>query len=85
MHGLHFGHLGFSDRLLVQLPKTGTYLQSGPRILTGLVLIFLGAMLSYPVFIGQHGDGLSWWPAMMLAGLSWFLLGAARLVINRLS
>ena len=65
--------------------RTRALLQSGPRMLTGLALAALGAVLSYPVLVGQHGGGLSWWPALVFAGISWFLLGAVRMVVAKLA
>ena len=37
-------------------------------MLTGVAVTLLGVVLSYPVFIGQYGLGVSWLPAMIFVG-----------------
>lgn len=69
---------------LFRVVRSKALLQSGPKMLTGLALAITGLLLSYPVLVGQHGDGISWWPAMIFVGLSWFLIGCARMVAVRL-
>ena len=69
---------------VVRHMRIHTFLQSGPRMLTGLALAVLGTYLSFPVLIGQNG-GMSWWPAMVFVGISWFLLGVARLAVKKLA
>ena len=63
-----------------QLARPEPLVTNALRMLVGLLLTTTGFVISIPVFIGQYGEGISWWPILIPLGLALFLQGLLRCV-----